>query len=63
MEETQKGQRQVAWKLGNWLKSVDMARSTYYTLKYKPRSKKIGRNNVITEAPEDWLARVPDEKN
>ena len=49
-----------AYRLNDWLAQVGFGRSKFYTLspELKPRTVHIGKLQLITEQPADWLGRV-----
>ena len=49
-----------AWKLGPWLRSVNAARSSFYSWSedVRPRTVPVGRNLLVVESPEAWLSRM-----
>jgi hypothetical protein len=53
-------QQQAGWSPDAFSKSVGLTRSYLYTLPddKRPESVKVGRRRIITEAPQDWLARI-----
>ena len=61
--ETQSRKRQEAagngvWDLRPWCDQFGIAISTYYTLKDKPRSTRVGRLLKIIESPADFAQRI-----
>lgn len=50
----------AAWKPGTFARQIDKSRSWLYALppELQPISIKIGRNRLITEAPDQFLRRL-----
>jgi hypothetical protein len=46
------------WDLRPWCDQFGIAISTYYTLKAKPRSTRVGRLLKIIESPADYAQRI-----
>lgn len=53
-------EKQVGWRLRDWLAATSVGRSTFYTLPddITPRQVRLGKKVIITETPSAWLDRV-----
>jgi hypothetical protein len=54
----------VTWKFGSFANAIDKSRSWLYALppEMQPKSVKIGRNRLITEAPQDFIQRLAERQ-
>lgn len=48
----------AGWALRDWCAGTTIARATFYTLKHKPRTVKLGRRTIVIESPQAYLARM-----
>lgn len=48
----------AAWNVPEWSAALTIGRATYYTLKVRPRSIRIGKRVVIIESPADYAIRI-----
>lgn len=48
----------ASWDIDTWCAAVGVSRPTYYRLAPRPRSVKLGRRRLVTEAPASYLERV-----
>jgi hypothetical protein len=48
------------WDLRPWCDQFGIAISTYYTLKDRPRSTRVGRLLKIIESPADYARRIAE---
>jgi hypothetical protein len=59
MPEAQKqGGERAAWNIPEWSAALDLGRSTFYTLKIRPRCIKVGKRTLVVESPADYARRI-----
>lgn len=58
--EYERNTPRAGWRLSQYCEATGLSRSYIYALskEQQPRSIKIGKRRVITEAPADWLQRI-----
>lgn len=46
----------------SWTREVGLSRAGYYNMppRFRPQAVKVGKRNIIIEAPADWLRRMAE---
>lgn len=58
-------QQQAGFAIKDWCAAVGIGRSTFYVLpeRLRPRTAKLGKRNLVIEAPRAYLDRIADQGN
>jgi hypothetical protein len=50
----------AGWSITSWCLALDISRSFFYLLsrEMRPKSMKLGRRHIITEAPAEYVKRI-----